>query len=259
MAIDFTIPSTRACIILCDRGCVPESDRIQSAIRAEFGPDVAIAQKSGTDWAIALPDCERAYLCFENQPVPERAVETAARGNFLWPTAQESLASYGTHAIAVISSGPDDLLELNLLLTRLARAATSALDGLGVYWGDGGIANSRAVFLGMSEELSEDDPPIHLWVRFQAYPNQDGSIGLYTQGLGQFNLPDIELDSCRWEAQELHIFAHNFAAYLLDEGPVFKYGDTLGGSEEETISVCRAESRFESNKTVYKVLIKAKS
>ena len=258
MEIDLDAPSTRACFILCDRDCVPELDRIQSAIRDEFGSDLAIEEKSKSDWAIALPDCQQAYLCFESEPVPNREAETAARGNFLWPTASEKFANYGTHAIAIISSGPADLLALNVLLTRLARAAIIALDGFGAYWGEGGVANSREVFLGMSEEISEDDPPIHLWARFQAYPNQDGSIGLYTQGLGQFNLPDIELDSCRWEVQELHIFAHNLAAYLLDEGPVFKDGDTVGGSEEEALIIYQTESRFESGKTVYKVLSEIK-
>lgn len=257
MKIDLDHPSTRACFILCDRGCKPDPERIKSAIRDEFGPGIAIDRESETDWAIALPDCQQAYILFEDKPVPENEAETAARGNFLWPTASEKLVSYGSHAIAVVSVGPEDLLDLNLLLTRLARVALQALDGLGVYWGEGGVANSAEVFLGMSEELDEEDPPIHLWVRFQAYPNQDGSIGLYTQGMGQFNLCDIELDACRWEAQELHVFAHNLAAYLLDEGPVFKDGDIVGGSEEEVLVVRKKASRFEPGKTAYKVTIEA--
>ncbi len=256
MNIDLSDPSTRACIVMCARDCQPATDRLAEAIRDEFGTEVAVKPESDTDWAIALPGCQQAYLVFVGEPLPE--AERAARGNFLWPTAPEALAACGTHAIAVVSAGPEDLLELNLLLSRLARAATLALDGLGVYWGDGGVANSREVFLGLSEELTEEDPPLHLWVRFQAYPNPDGTIGLYTQGMGQFNLPDIELDTCSWDARELHVFAHNLAAYLLDEGPVFEDGATVGGDATETLVVRRQESRFEPGKLVYKVSIARK-
>jgi hypothetical protein len=79
-------------------------------------------------------------------------------------------------------------------------------------------------------------------------------IGLYTVGMRQFGLMDIEVDRCKMNAQDLHEFVSNIAQYLIQSGPVIEDGNTVGGSEDERILVHHRPSMIDPQRRVYKIV-----
>ncbi|MFT6833803.1 MAG: hypothetical protein ACJAZN_003988, partial [Planctomycetota bacterium] len=68
---------------------------------------------------------------------------------------------------------------------------------LGVLWGTGPAASRADVFLSLTEAASAEDLPLNAWVRFQMVLIEGSSDrGLYTSGLTEFVLMEIEMPPC---------------------------------------------------------------
>jgi hypothetical protein len=150
-----------------------------------------------------------------------------------------------------------------MLVTRLALVALELFDGLGVYWGNACVTNSRELFEQCAREMTETHLPLPVWLRFQpvrADADQEitddppAEIGMYTLGLKQFGLMEIEIDRCALDLGEIFEFVSNLAHYLVMSGPVIKDGNTVGGSAEERILVRYRPSMIERSRRVYKVI-----
>jgi hypothetical protein len=115
--------------------------------------------------------------------------------------------------------------------------ALKVFDGIGVYWGNACVANSREVFESFCENISEEDLPVPVWLRFQLLRESEGEIGLYTLGMSQFGLMEIEVDDCQMKPMDLVEFVSNMALYLIRSGPVIADGNTIGNSPDERIRV----------------------
>ncbi len=245
--------NSKVCYVLSPLTECPSSDVVARELKAEFGADVQITHEKGQTWMLEIPGSQLAFLSFMPVRVPDEEAEANADGNLFWPNAREELADYKTHVIAGVMGGPEDPVELNFTLSRLARSALKAFEGLGVYWGDGAITNSRNVFLDLLADSTPEAPPLTLWVRFQPYRTDTSGVGFYTLGMEQFGLMDIEVDSCARDPVELTGFMHNIASYLIENGPVIKDGDTIGGDENERIRVTHSPSIHDEEKKVYRV------
>jgi hypothetical protein len=142
-----------------------------------------------------------------------------------------------------------------LTLSRLAGCVLNTFNGIGVYWGAGQVANSRQTFLEILQDASPESLPLNLWVRFQPFENEDKSIGLYTCGLEQFDLMNIEVDQCRWQPMKLLEFIYDIAHYLVDNGPVIGDGDNVGEDGGQRILVKYHASMHNKKAKVYKLII----
>jgi hypothetical protein len=228
---------------------------VVAELKNEFGADAKVDHEKNGTWMLERPGCGHAFLSFMPAKIPYEEAERNTDGNLFWPNAREELKPYATHVIAGVLQGPDDAVEGSLLVSRLARSAVKAFDGIGVYWGNGAITHSRKVFLGLLEDGSREDPPLHLWIRFQAHRTEGDAVGFYTYGMEQFGLMEIEVESCDWDPLELTDLIYNIANYLIDNGPVINDGDTVGGDENERISVTHAASLHDPDTKVYRVRI----
>ena len=54
------------------------------------------------------------------------------------------------------------------MVTRLALVALKVFDGLGVYWGNACVCNSREVFEDFCGDVSEEHVPVPMWNPFPA-------------------------------------------------------------------------------------------
>jgi len=116
------------------------------------------------------------------------------------------------------------------------------------------VCNSREVFESFCEDMSEEDLPVPVWLRFQPVRASDDKLGLYTLGMKQFGLMEIEVDRCRMSLQDLFEFVSNLAHYLIQSGPVIADGNTVGGSEDDRILVRHRPSMLDQGQRVYKVI-----
>jgi hypothetical protein len=102
--------------------------------------------------------------------------------------------------------------------------------------------------------MSEEHVPVPVWLRFQLIRQDDGALGMYTLGMRQFGLMELEVERSPMDLEELFEFVSNVAHYLIQSGPVIKDGNTVGGSEEQRILVRHRLSLIDGGRQVYKVI-----
>jgi len=258
----------RLCFVLC-REQTPGDLSHASTVAADiFGYGYTAEVSAEKLVSINHGDETVGFLMHVPVPIPEREAESNAAGNFLWPDGEEEAAAHRAHVIVTLAGKGESPVQEAMLVTRLALVALELFDGLGVYWGNASVANSRELFEQCAREMTETHLPLPVWLRFQPVradadndnadpaPSDDppAEIGMYTLGLKQFGLMEIEIDRCGMDLGELFEFVSNLAHYLVMSGPVIKDGNTVGGSEEERILVRHRPSMIDRSRRVYKVI-----
>ena len=244
----------RLCFVLCDDVRVQTAKLSQELVR-EFGSSSRIEKEKDGVYFVSAPSCDRAFFSILPIAMAEEEAEKNAEANVFWPQGRQQLDGYNSHVAVGVLSGPESFSQLNIMLTRLARVALRVFNGIAVYWGEGAITNSSSVFMDMSRNMGPDNLPLYLWMRFQVVSPSEGAFELYTRGMAQFGLMDIEVEPCHWQPRELIGFVSNIASYLVNNGAVIKNGDTVGGDEEQMIVVRFGRGKHGGKKPVYRICI----
>ena len=249
---------TRHCFVLC-RSAEPDDLSAATRVVAEvFGPGYSARVSDERIVTVGRGDEAIGFIAHMPTPIPNGEAEHHAGGNFLWPDGRVEAARHRSHVI-VTNVGGEDLtpVESAIAVSRLALVALQLFDGVGVYWGNASVTNSRSAFESFCESMSEQHLPVPVWLRFQLLRPADEELGMYTLGMSQFGLMEIEIERCRMGAQELFEFVSNIAHYLIQCGPVIEDGNTVGGSEAERILVQHRPSLVDADRRVYKIVFEA--
>lgn len=245
---------TRHCFVLVKDDSAGDLSRASSVVAEVFGPGYAadcgdegvVTVTHGTDTV--------GFLAHIPMAIPEREAEDNADGNFLWPKGRKE-AAHRSHVIVTnVGGGQQTPIHSVITVARLALVALKLFNGSAVYWGNARVCNSRSVFEDFCENMSPEGVPVPVILRFQLVPASPDGFGMYTLGMSQFNLMDIEVERGPMEVGDLFEFVANLAHYLIQSGPIIEDGNTVGGSEEERIVVRHLPSMIDKTKTVYKVL-----
>lgn len=249
--------ATTHCFVLC-RTTEPEDlSRAGEVVDEVFGLGYS-AEITGEGRIISVTHGNDSIgmLVHAPIPIPTQEAEEKADRNFLWPNGRDEAAKHRSHVIiANISSGNQTPVQSAILLSRLTLVALKLFDGIGVYWGNANVSNSRDVFEDFCKNMSEEHLPVPMWLRLQVVRASEDEIGMYTLGMHQFGLMEIEVDRCRMELWELSGFVADMARYLIQRGPVIADEDTTGGSENQRILVRHWPSMIDDDRRVYKVIM----
>ncbi len=246
--------ATRHCFVLC-APAEPRDLSRASAIAAKVLGRGYTAEVCGEQIVEIKHRGETmGFLAHMPAPVPGGEAEESADENFLWPNGREETAAHQSHVIVTVARGDLTPVQSAIAVSRLALVALELYDGIGVYWGNACVCNSRAIFEDFCEDISEEHVPVPVWLRFQVVRADNDEVGLYTLGMPQFGLMDIEVDSCRMPVGDLFEFVSNIAHYLIQSGPVIEDGNTVGGSEDERILVRHLPSMIDEERLVYKIV-----
>ena len=247
--------ATRHCFVLCRAAEPGDLSRASAVVAQVFGRGYSAEVSEGNIITVTRGGDTVGFLAHMPAPIPEGEAEANADGNFLWPDGRDEAARHRSHVIVTnIGAGDQTPVQSAITVSRLALVALKLFDGIGVYWGNASVCNSREVFEGFCEDISEEHVPVPVWLRFQPVRASNDEIGLYTLGMSQFGLMDIEVDRCRMDLQELFEFVSNIAHYLIRSGPVIADGNTVGGSAEERILVRHRPSMIDQGRRVYKIV-----
>lgn len=182
-------------------------------------------------------------------PIPGGELDGPAATSWLWPNATEQIPRIGAHVVVWVS-GPGRPIDAHQHLTRLVTAVIQATDALGVYCGAAGQVIRADVFDGLAHDYHPDRLPVMLWIDFRAFLEQ-GRSSLFTAGMTEFGLMELEIPRSDKAPGELREFAMNLAAYLIRQGPVIGDGHTVGSSETERVIVHHTPSMLDRTGTVY--------
>lgn len=246
------------CFVLCKNLNPGSLANAPEVIEEVFGPGYTVDVHEDKIATISHGDDTVGFLAHMPGPIPEGEAEHHADGNFLWPDGREQAASHQSHVIVTnVGAGEMTPVQSAISVSRLALAAMKLFDGIGVYWGNASVCNSRELFEDFCEDMSEEHFPVPLWLRFQLVRPAEDSVGIYTLGMQQFDLMDIEVEQTEMEPSDLFEFVSNIAHYLIQSGPVIADGNTVGGSAEERILVRHLPSMVDDSRTVYKIVFDA--
>jgi hypothetical protein len=250
--------ATCHCFVLCSTVAPHDLSSVASIVSDVFGAGYSADYDEKNIVTVARGDETIGFLAHMPAAIPGGEAEENADGNFLWPEGREEVSSHRAHVIVTnIGVGEQSPIQSAIAVSRLALVALRLFDGIGVYWGSASVCNSRAVFEVFCQDMSDEHVPVPVWLRFQLVRASAGGIGMYTLGMCQFDLMDIEVDRCTMGVSDLFEFVSNIAHYLIQSGPVIADGNTVGGTAEERILVHHRPSMIDKKKTVYQIVFEA--
>ena len=247
--------ATRHCFVLCKTVAPKDLTNAAKIVYEVFGAGYSAAYEEKNIVTVARGAETVGFLAHMPAAIPGGEAEENAASNFLWPNGREEAATHHAHVIVTNIGGIEQSpIQSAITVSQLALVALRLFDGIGVYWGNASVCNSRAVFEDFCRDMSEEQLPVPVWLRFQLVGASDNAIGIYTLGMSQFDLMDIEVDRCSMDVGDLFEFVSNIAHYLIQSGPVIADGNTVGGSAEERILVHHRPSMIDKKKKVYKIV-----
>ena len=237
----------------------PDAELSGKAIRAAFHeqwPDLPKPVKGESKDGILAFDVGdvTAMIAVMPAPIPWSDLEGPCETSWLWPDATDTLREHTDHLIVTVM-GDDDPIERAKILTRVCAAVLATCEeALGVYWGDAALVNSSKLFQAFTYEiLGEGGLPLYLWIDFRVGPTDDGGTAGFTHGLAALGHREFETETSTDGIGELRERFFGLATYVLENGPVIKDGNTVGGDEHEKIRVELAPSAFGNPKRVLRL------
>jgi hypothetical protein len=186
-------------------------------------------------------------------PIASAELADATGAAWYWPEAAETLRGHRAQAVVSATSAGGDCIDLMLTLTRVVAAVAATAQALGVYVGGAALVHKVDDFVSEAGPATREQLPLYLWLRFQLSEAEDGSLTLYTFGLSQFELMELEFAPSRLDPQTLMDRAFNISHYLLDHGAVLSDGHTIGTSADERFRVRHAASERAGHPKVYRI------
>ncbi|MGE3675762.1 MAG: DUF4261 domain-containing protein [Polyangiaceae bacterium] len=209
----------------------------------EAAPDGSAVTLEGTQFA--------ALISLTDAPIPASDLEPAYRAALHWPEAKQSIEGHVAHLVVTVISDELDAIDVMLELTRIVGACLLTSEAAGVYWGGGSLVNGVEAFLDDAREMSREYLPLYLWVRFGLMRDKHNTATLYTLGMDQFDLMEVEFVRSKLDLETLTDRAFNVAHHLLDNGPILGDRDTIGLTPTERFLVRHVTSVVDPERTVY--------
>ncbi|MCB9590915.1 MAG: DUF4261 domain-containing protein [Polyangiaceae bacterium] len=218
----------------------PEQSTLKPAAAAPDGTGVTL---DGAKFA--------ALISLNTAPIPASDLEPTYRAALHWPEAKQSIEGHVAHLVVTVISDELGAIDVMLELTRVVGACLLTSEAAGVFWGGGSLVNGVDAFLDDAREMSREYLPLYLWVRFGLMRDKNNTATLYTLGMDQFDLMEVEFVRSKLDLETLTDRAFNVAHHLLDNGAVLSDRDTIGLTPSERFLVRHRPSVVDPDRTVY--------
>jgi len=202
-----------------------------------------------------IGDDAHVILALMPEPIPWSDLEGPCATSVLWPDAAKILKPHKAHLlVTVMFEGDQTPVEKSKLLTQVTAAILHTCDAaLGVYWCNATLVIPPPLFREFAVKILPLGPPIHIWVDFRVGRNEQGKTSGFTTGLRALGHMELETENSPEPPGELRSRFEGLIAYLLENGPVIRDGDTLGEDANERIKAIHAPSSFGHEGTVMRL------
>jgi hypothetical protein len=189
-------------------------------------------------------------------PIPWSDLEGPCATSLLWPNAANDVRGHTRHAIVTVR-GESAPVALSTLLTQVTAALMlSSPAALGAYWGNAALVMQKNLFVDFAVEVLPHELPLSIWINTRAgWTDDDQTLSAgFTTGLAALGHMELEARDATEPPSELRRRLEAIARYLLENGPVFNDGDTLGANAHEKIRVSHMASTFGVKGTVMRLI-----
>jgi len=184
-------------------------------------------------------------------PIPETELAGPAQTSWLWPGAQSKVRNHKGHIVLWVS-GAGGPIDNSRMLTHFASSVIEATGAMGVYWGSASQLIKSEVFVALARQYDRS-VPVMLWADFRCRRDPDGTFSLFTVGLGEFGLMEMEVEGSLRPPGQLREFVWNLAIYQLQSKTLIRDGDTVGGSELQKFLIREARSFTGRDSNVFRI------
>lgn len=233
-----------AYLMLSDHGTPPDSAGLKRAW-SELWPDEAPLNIEQSDDGVLVFPFEEHMATVSHMPGPYAwpDLEGPAQAAWHWPEAAAEMRAHARHVLVGTVSDAKPSVALSIRNTMLMAAAIRASTGtVGVYWPNGTAVSPADRFLDGAQTIGPENLPILNWIEFRVWPSDGGTWNLYTTGLSELGLMEIEVRDSRLEPEALIDRIYDIAHYLCMAGPILRDGETIGGDDGERISIRHLDS-----------------
>ncbi len=192
-----------------------------------------------------------ALVSLTPSPMPGQEVREICQRAWYWRAACDTVNRHKAHLRIVLRGTELKKLDSAVLMTKVVAAVVEQSNAIAVFWGSN--LQSSDAFLKGSETVSPRSIPVMLWVNYQLSREASGNVSIFTRGLKEFNLMEIEAKNAPYPGRDLLELMLSTSQYLIAKGPVIEDGDTIGGSPARRIYVKHADSYWNPGKKAYRI------
>ncbi len=223
----------------------PEAEVLQTALNAiGDGPSLENAEISEGVLSFDF-DGATGFVSLMPAPLPWEDLQEPCETAWYWPEAEATLKDHGAHWVVSLTGSPGDAIDRNLRLTRLVAAAAEASKALGIYWGGAPLVQPREAFVETAKEAGRDNLPLELWVEQRLFSNGEGTLCVFTAGMTEFGVMEIEVRDTTLEASDVMELVYGISLSLVLNGSVINDGDVVGQVAEQDIKARHVDSAWE--------------
>lgn len=236
-----SVKSQVAMVALCEPR-FEAVDKLQSALEAEGGefPPLKVKRKDNTI-SFQLGE-DKVVVSSMRESIPWSDLKGPCRAAWYWPDAAEQLRRHEGHFLVVVVPGSADRKSAAIKLTKVTAALVESSPATGVLWGGSGTVHAPEPFCQTAAEIASDRLPVEIWVGFGLIPEGGEAHSVFTSGLEEFGMQEIEIHGSRRAPQFLYERLFDVVHYVLRKDVVLHDGETIGITDTERIPIRQTQS-----------------
>lgn len=217
-------------------------EKLKAALEAEGGefPPIEVQRKDNTI-SFHLGE-DKVVVSSMKAAVPWSDLKGPCQAAWYWPDAAAQIRSHQAHFLIVVVPGSPDRKAAAVKLTKVTAALVESSSAAGVLWGGSGTVHAPQPFCQTAAETAADRLPVEIWVGFGLIPEADQTHSVYTSGLEDFGMQEIEIHSSQRDPQFLYERLFDIVHYVLRKEVVLHDGETIGISDTEQITIQKTQS-----------------
>ncbi len=217
-------------------------DKLQTALEAEGGdfPPVDVQRKDNTI-SFRLGE-DKVVVTSVKAAIPWSDLKGPCSAAWYWPEAAQQLRSHQSHLLVVIVPGTSDRKAAAIKLTKVAAALADSSPTAGIFWGGSGTVHAPPIFCQTAAATAPDRLPVEIWIGFGLIPEGNNTHSVFTSGLEDFGMQEIEIQGSQRDPQFLYERVFDVVHYVLHKDVILHDGETIGISDTERIAIRETQS-----------------
>ena len=217
-------------------------DKLRSALEAEGGEFLPVQVKQSDNTISFHLGDDKIVVSSMKIAVPWGDLRGPCSAAWYWPEAARELRAHKSHILVVVVPGTPDRKAAAIKLTKVTAALVSSSPALGVFWGSSGTVHAPLPFCETAAAIGPDRLPVEIWVGFGLIPEDGETHSVYTSGLEDFGMQEIEIHSSQRDPQFLYERLFDVVHYVLKRDVLLHDGETIGITDTERITIQQTQS-----------------
>jgi len=187
------------------------------------------------------------------RPMPWDQLAGPCATAWYWPQAEQVMRRHEQHFLVPLVDESRDQIAAAMRLTQLVAAIAECSGALGIFWGGSRTVHEPGAFVQQAVQMSPQSLPLYLWVDFRI-EETNSHYSAFTTGMETLGHQELEADAFTGQPQVLLESLYNVAHYVLDKRQDFQGGETVGLSEQRSVTVQQSNSMLDPDKQVTRLV-----